>query len=150
MKEKQARDAEILLVDDSPGDVRLTREALGEDGRNKRISVARNGEEAMRFLRREEEHARAPRPDLILLDLRMPGKSGGEVLREIKEDPDLRRIPVVVFSLSHDEKDIMEAYGNHANCYVVKPLDLDQFMRAVRSLEAFWLEVVELPEDGRE
>ena len=150
MKAEQARDAEILLVDDNRADVRLTREALGESGVRKGVSVARDGEEALRFLRREDEHAHAPRPDLILLDLRMPGISGQEVLREIKGDPDLARIPVIVFSLSREEEDIMEAYGNHANCYVVKPLDLDRFTRAVRSLEAFWLEVVELPEDRRE
>ena len=139
---------DILLVEDNPGDVRLTREALKEGKVNNRMSVATDGAEAMRFLRREGEYADAPRPDLILLDLNLPKKDGREVLAEIKEDPDLRRIPVVVLTTSRDERDVLGAYNSYANCYITKPLDLDQFISVVRSVEDFWLEVVKLPPNG--
>jgi two-component system, chemotaxis family, response regulator Rcp1 len=136
---------EILLVEDNPGDVRLAEEVLKEGKVRNRMSVARDGEEAMRFLRREGMYADAPRPDLILMDLNMPRKDGREVLREIKSDPDLRRIPVVILTISRDEQDILDTYDHHANCYIVKPVDLVQFEKVVRSVEDFWLEAVKLP-----
>jgi len=146
-KEKGAP-IDILLVEDNPGDVRLTQVVLQEGEVNNRMSVATDGVEAMRFLRREGEYADAPRPDLILLDLNLPKKDGREVLAEIKEDPDLRRIPVVVLTTSRDERDVLGAYNSYANCYITKPLDLDQFISVVRSVEDFWLEVVKLPPNG--
>jgi CheY-like chemotaxis protein len=136
---------EILMVEDNPGDVRLTREALKEGKIHTRLSVVSSGDEALEFLYRRGAHATAPRPDLILLDLNLPGKSGREVLAEIKADDNLRRIPVVVLTSSQAEQDIVESYNLNANCYVTKPVDLDQFMRVVRSIEDFWLTVVKLP-----
>jgi CheY-like chemotaxis protein len=138
---------EILLVEDNPGDVRLAQEALKEGKVRNRMSVAYDGVEALRFLRREGEYADAPRPDLILLDLNLPRKNGREVIKEIKEDPDLKRIPVVVLTISQNEKDIIDTYNNHANCYIVKPVDFDKFIGVIRAVEDFWLEVVRLPED---
>jgi two-component system, chemotaxis family, response regulator Rcp1 len=139
---------EILMAEDNPGDVRLTTEALHDAKVLNRMSVAVDGVEAMAFLRREGQYANAPRPDLILLDLNMPRKDGREVLAEIKEDPDLRRIPVVVLTTSTAEKDIMESYNLHANCYIAKPVDLDQFLAVVKSIEDFWLTIVRLPPNG--
>jgi len=139
------RPAELLLVEDNPGDVRLTREALGESKLNNNLSVVVDGVEAMAFLRREGKYAAAPRPDLILLDLNLPKKSGREVLAEIKDDPSLRRIPVVVVTSSEAEQDIFATYNLHVNCYVTKPVDLDQFIKVVRSIETFWLTIVKLP-----
>jgi CheY-like chemotaxis protein len=136
---------EILMVEDNPGDVRLTRETLKEGKIHTRLSVVSDGDEALEFLYRRGTHAKAPRPDLILLDLNLPGKSGREVLAEIKADDNLRRIPVVVLTSSQAEQDIVESYNLNANCYVTKPVDLDQFMRVVRSIEDFWLTVVKLP-----
>jgi two-component system, chemotaxis family, response regulator Rcp1 len=136
---------EILLVEDSPDDIVLTTEALRDGKVRNRVSVVEDGEEAMTFLRRQEQHSDAPRPDLILLDLNLPRKSGREVLAEIKADPDLRRIPVVIMTTSSDQKDILQAYNCHANCYVTKPVDLDQFIGVVKSIESFWLTVVKLP-----
>jgi CheY-like chemotaxis protein len=136
---------EILLVEDSPDDVFLTLRALKDGKVRNRVSVARDGEEAMNFLHREGPHAAAPRPDLILLDWHLPRKKGHEVLAEIKQDPALKRIPVVILTTSSDEKDILKAYNEHANCYVTKPVDLDQFLGVVRSIETFWLSVVKLP-----
>jgi CheY-like chemotaxis protein len=136
---------EILLVEDSPDDIVLTTEALKDGKVRNRVSVVEDGEEAMAFLRREGRHATAPRPDLILLDLNLPRKSGREVLQEVKQDPHLKRIPVVIMTTSSDEKDILQAYNCHANCYVTKPVDLDQFLGVVRSIEHFWLTVVKLP-----
>jgi chemotaxis family two-component system response regulator Rcp1 len=136
---------DILLVEDNPGDVRLTREALKEAKVRNNLHVTEDGVEAMRFLRREEEFANAPRPDLILLDLNLPKKDGREVLEEIKADDNLRRIPVVVLTTSHAEEDIVRSYNLHANCYVTKPVDLDQFIRIVKSIEDFWLTIVRLP-----
>jgi two-component system, chemotaxis family, response regulator Rcp1 len=140
-----SRPVEILLVEDNPGDVRLTREALREGKVRNNLSVAADGVEALRFLRREGEHAEAVRPDLILLDLNLPRKDGREVLEEIKEDPQLRLIPVVVLTSSQAEQDICRAYDLHANCYVTKPVDLDRFITVVQTIENFWFTIVKLP-----
>jgi len=139
---------EILLVEDNPGDVRLTQEALRDAKVWNHMSVAMDGIEALEFLRRQGQHAGAPRPDLILLDLNLPRKDGREVLEETKADPDLRSIPVVVLTTSQAEQDICRAYHLHANCYITKPVDLDQFITVVRSIEEFWLTVVKLPPSG--
>ncbi len=139
---------EILLVEDNPGDVRLTREALQDARITNRMSVAEDGVEALAFLRRQDRYAQAPRPDLILLDLNLPRKDGREVLAEVKADPLLRRIPVVILTTSAAERDILKAYDLHANCYITKPVDLDQFLAVVKSIEDFWLTVVKLPADG--
>jgi len=136
---------EILLVEDNPGDVRLTREALKEAKVGNNLHVVEDGVAAMQFLRREGEYQDVPRPDLILLDLNLPKKDGREVLEEIKADNSLKLIPVVVLTTSHAEEDIVRSYNLHANCYVTKPVDLDQFMRIVKSIEDFWLTIVRLP-----
>jgi CheY-like chemotaxis protein len=141
----EGQPVEILLIEDNPGDVRLTRESLKEGKIHTRLSVVQDGEAALDFLYRRGAHTAAPRPDLILLDLNLPGRSGREVLAQIKADENLRRIPVVVLTSSQAEKDIAESYDLNANCYVTKPVDLDQFMRVVRSIEDFWLTVVKLP-----
>jgi CheY-like chemotaxis protein len=138
---------EILLVEDNPGDVRLTQEALRESKLHNNLSVARDGVEALAFLRREDPYATAPRPDLILLDLNLPRKDGREVLAEIKSDPHLRAIPVVVLTTSQAEQDIAQSYNLHANCYVTKPVDLEQFITVVQSIEGFWFSIVTLPND---
>jgi CheY-like chemotaxis protein len=138
---------EILLVEDNPADVRLTQEALREGKVKNRLSVARDGAEALAFLRREGAFASAPKPDLILLDLNLPKKDGREVLAEIKEDPVLRRIPVVVLTTSSAEVDILKSYELHANCYITKPVDLEQFVTVVKSIDDFWLTVVRLPSE---
>jgi two-component system, chemotaxis family, response regulator Rcp1 len=143
--EEKCTPIEILLVEDNPGDVRLTIEAMREGRVCNRISVAQDGIEALQFLRREGPYWDAPRPDLILLDLNMPRKDGREVLAEIKEDQDLKRIPVVILTTSEAEQDIVRTYDLHANCYVTKPVDLGQFLRVVRLIEDFWLSVVRLP-----
>jgi len=139
------RPLEILLVDDNPADVRLTQEALYEGGLQNRLSVARDGDEAMAFLRREDGFANAPRPDIVLLDLNLPGKDGREVLAEVKGDDLLRRIPVVVLTTSKAEEDILRSYDLHANCYITKPVHLDNFVGVLRQLEGFWTDVVRLP-----
>ncbi len=136
---------EILLVEDNPGDVRLTVEALKEGKLRNRLSVVVDGEQALAFLRREDGYADAPRPDLILLDLNLPRKDGREVLADIKEDPDLLRIPVVILTTSKAEEDIVRTYNLHANCFITKPVDLDQFLNVVKSIESFWFTVVSLP-----
>lgn len=141
------RPMEILLVDDNPGDVRLTEEALRDGEVESRLHIARDGLEALDFLYREGEHACAPRPDLILLDLNMPRMSGRQVLAEIKEDPLLKHIPVVILTGSWDMEDVMRMYDLHANCYVTKPIDLDQYMMMVRSITDFWFTLVKLPEE---
>lgn len=138
---------QILLVEDSPGDVRLTRETLKDAKVLNHLNVVGDGEEAMAFLRRDAPHADAPRPDLILLDLNLPKKDGREVLAEIKSDSQLRRIPVVVLTTSAAEQDILESYDLHANCYITKPVDLDQWITVVRSIENFWLTIVKLPSE---
>ena len=140
-----SRPVEILLVEDNPGDVRLTREALREGKVRNNLHVAADGVEALHFLRKEGRFADAVRPDLILLDLNLPKKDGREVLEDIKSDPDLRYIPVVVLTSSQAEQDILRAYDLHANCYVTKPVDLDQFIHVVRSIEDFWFTIVKLP-----
>src|SRR2546421_1460051 len=136
---------EILLVEDSPDDADLTIDALRDGRVRNRITHLEDGVEAMAFLRRQGGYADAPRPDLILLDLNLPRKSGREVLAEVKQDPDLRRIPVVIMTSVDDREEIREAYNRHANCYVTKPVDLDQFIGVVRSIEDFWLTIVKLP-----
>ncbi len=136
---------EILLVDDNAGDVRLTVEALKDAKVRNRLHIARDGVEAMAFLRREGQHANKPRPDIILLDLNMPKKDGREVLTELKADPALRSIPVVVLTTSKAEEDILKSYNLHANCYITKPVDLDQFLTVIKSIEDFWLTIVALP-----
>jgi CheY-like chemotaxis protein len=142
---RAARPVQILLVEDNPGDVRLTIEALREARVANQLSVAVDGHEALAFLRREGRYADAPRPDLILLDLNLPKKDGREVLAEIKADPALRRIPVVVLTTSEAEQDIVRSYDLHANCYITKPVDLEAFIQVVRSIEGFWLAIVRLP-----
>ncbi len=136
---------EILLVEDSAGDVRLTREALRDAKVQNNLHVASDGLEATSFLNQTGENADAPRPDLILLDLNLPKKSGREVLEEIKLDPSLSTIPVVILTTSAAEEDILRSYQLHANCYITKPVDLDQFLRVVRTIDNFWLAIVKLP-----
>ncbi|MEX2569961.1 MAG: response regulator [Gemmatimonadota bacterium] len=142
-----SRPVEILLVEDNPGDVRLTREALREGKVQNNLHTAGDGVEAMAFLRREGQYADAVRPDMILLDLNLPKMDGREVLQAIKADPSLRHIPVVVLTSSEAEQDIIRAYDLHANCYVTKPVDLDQFIHVVKSIEDFWFSIVKLPRE---
>lgn len=137
---------EILLVEDDPGDVLITREALEQSKLANTLHTVGNGEEALAFLRREGAYADAVRPDLVLLDLNLPRRDGREVLAEVKGDPDLRRIPVVVLTTSQAEEDILRSYDLHANAYVAKPVDFDQFVRVVRQIDEFFFSVVRLPE----
>jgi two-component system, chemotaxis family, response regulator Rcp1 len=139
---------EILLVEDNPGDVRLTREALKDGKIINNLHVAQDGVEALAFLRREGKYHNAVRPELILLDLNLPKKDGREVLAEIKADMALKRIPVVILTSSTAEQDIVKSYNLHANCYVTKPVDLDQFINVVKCIEHFWLTVVKLPPES--
>ena len=141
---------DILLVEDNPGDVRLTREALKGSKSSISLSVVGDGVEALAFLRRENGHVHALRPDLILLDLNLPKKDGREVLAEIKTDESLRRIPVIVLTTSQAEQDILKAYDLNANCYITKPVELDQFIKLVKSIEDFWLTIVKLPPHRKE
>ena len=136
---------EILLVEDNPGDVRLTKEALREGKVYNNLHWAKDGVEALEFLRREGKHAKAPRPDIILLDLNLPKKDGREVLEIIKGDERLKHIPVVVLTTSKAEEDVVKSYALHANCYVTKPVDLEKFIVVVKSIDRFWLTVVTLP-----
>jgi CheY-like chemotaxis protein len=136
---------EVLLVEDSPGDVRLTKEALKDAKVHINLRVVRDGIDAMAFLMREGEYATVPRPDLILLDLNLPKKDGREVLREIKENAELKSIPVVILTTSASEADILRSYLLHANCYITKPVNLDGFLTVVKSIDSFWLSVVKLP-----
>jgi CheY-like chemotaxis protein len=136
---------EILLVEDNPGDVRLTQEALKSDSLWSTLRVVRDGVEATAYLRREGEFRGAVRPDLILLDLNLPRKDGREVLAEIKADDDLKLIPVVVLTTSQADEDILKAYGAHANCYITKPVELAKFMTVLKSIEHFWFAIVRLP-----
>lgn len=140
-----SRPIEILLVEDNPGDARLTQEALHEGKIRNNLHHARDGVEALAFLRREGEFAKAPKPDLVLLDLNLPRKDGREVLAEMKQDSRLRTIPVVVLTTSEAENDIVRSYELHANCYITKPVGLEQFISIVREIESFWLAVVTLP-----
>ncbi len=139
---------EILLVEDNPGDVRLTLEAFKEGKLINNLSVVSDGVEAMAFLRKEGKYTDKPCPDLILLDLNMPKMDGREVLAEIKKDTNLRHIPVVILTTSEAEQDILKSYDLHANCYITKPVDLDQFNAVVKSIQDFWLSVVKLPRSG--
>lgn len=141
----RGRPIEILLVEDSPSDVRLTQEALLRAKVNNNLSVVRDGATALEFLRRQGPYGDTVRPDLILLDLNLPKKSGQDVLAEIKDDDNLKRIPVVVLTTSRAEQDILKTYNLHANCYITKPVDLKQFISVVQSIEGFWLTVVQLP-----
>ena len=140
---------QVLLVEDSPGDIRLTKEALKDAKIHINLQVARDGEQAMSYLMREGEYANAPRPDLILLDLNLPKKDGREVLQEIKENPTLKIIPVVILTTSASEADILRSYSLHANCYITKPVTLDGFLTVVKSIEDFWMSVVKLPSKTR-
>jgi CheY-like chemotaxis protein len=139
---------EILLVEDNPGDARLTLEAFKEGKVINHVTVVRDGVEALAYLRRQEPYTNATQPDLILLDLNLPRKDGREVLAEIKADEHLKQIPVVVLTTSTAEEDIARAYGSHANCYISKPVGLEQFLRVVSSIESFWLHFVKLPPHG--
>ena len=141
---------EILLVEDNPGDSRLAKEALKESKLKNNLYVAEDGVEAMNFLYKTGKYSKMPRPDLVILDLNLPKKDGREVLAEIKNDDNLKRIPVVILTISKAEEDIFKTYNLHANCYVTKPLDLDQFMKVVRSIEDFWLTIVKLPNGKNE
>jgi len=141
----RASPVEILLVEDNPGDVRLTKEALKEGKVYSNLHWAKDGVEALEFLRRKGQFAGVPRPDIILLDLNLPKKDGREVLSEIKNDDDLKRIPVVILTTSKAEEDVLRSYQLHANCYVTKPVDLEKFIVVVQSIDKFWLTVVTLP-----
>ncbi|MFQ5470074.1 MAG: response regulator [Gammaproteobacteria bacterium] len=144
-KLKQTVPIDILLVEDNPGDADLAAEALKEGKISNQLNVVDDGEKAIRYLRQQEEYQDASRPDLILLDLNLPRMSGREVLAEIKEDPALKLIPVIILTTSIAEADILDTYEHNANCYIVKPVDLDQFMIVVQNIENFWLSVVKLP-----
>jgi chemotaxis family two-component system response regulator Rcp1 len=146
-EQERTTPVEILLVEDNPGDVRLTQEALKESKVTNNLSVAEDGVEALAFLKREGKYADVPRPDLLLLDLNLPKKDGRELLEEIKADENLRRIPVVVLTTSKAEEDILRMYDQHANCYITKPIDFDQFIDVIKSIEDFWLTIVKLPTD---
>lgn len=141
----EVRPVEILLVEDSPSDTELTVEALREAKVRNHLSIVEDGVQAMEFLRQEGKFAAAPRPDLIMLDLNLPRKDGREVLAEIKAAPELKAIPVVVLTTSRAERDVLRAYNLHANCYIAKPVDFEQFLEVVRSIESFWLFIVTLP-----
>jgi chemotaxis family two-component system response regulator Rcp1 len=140
-----SRPIEILLVEDNAGDARLTLEAFKEGKVLNNLTVVKDGVEAIAFWRRQGPYANAKPPYMVLLDLTLPRKSGREVLAEIKADEDLKRIPVVVLTTSGAQEDVARAYGDHANCYITKPVDLDQFLRVVHSIESFWLSLVKLP-----
>jgi chemotaxis family two-component system response regulator Rcp1 len=143
--EADAQPIEVLLVEDSPGDVRLTQEALKDAKVHLNLQIARDGIEAMSLLKQEGGYANSPRPDLILLDLNLPRKDGREVLREIKESPTLKSIPVVILTTSASNADILQSYMLHANCYITKPVNLDGFIKVVKTIDRFWLSVVKLP-----
>ena len=145
MKTAEVRPIEILLVEDSPSDAEFTVEALKEAKVRNHLSLVEDGVQAMEFLRRQGKYAQAPRPDLIMLDLNLPRKDGREVLAEMKADNNLKMIPVVVLTTSRAEQDVLRAYELHANCYITKPVDFQQFLNVVRSIESFWLFVVTLP-----
>ena len=149
MKDPQLnKSIDILLVEDNPGDADLAREALESSKLYNRLYVVDDGEKAMSFLRRQDLYTDVPRPDLILLDLNLPRKDGREVLAEIKEDEYLKSIPVVILTTSRAEEDVLKSYNLHANCYISKPIDLNQFLHVVRSIENFWLSIVILPPNG--
>ncbi len=145
MNTHTGRPIEVLLVEDNPGDVRLMQEALKDAKVRNNLNVVYDGEEAMSFLRRQENYSGAPAPDLIMLDLNLPGKDGREVLEEIKNDPELKHIPVVIVTTSSAEEDILKSYSLHANCFVTKPVNLEQFVKVVHAIEDFWFTIVKLP-----
>ena len=145
MTSPEGRAIEILLVEDDPGDELITREAFEHNKLNNRLHVAHDGEEGLNFLYRRDGYADAPRPDLILLDLNLPKYDGRQLLEKVKSDPDLARIPIVVLTTSSAEEDILRSYQLHANAYVTKPVDLDQFINAVRQIDEFFIQVVRLP-----
>lgn len=145
MSSQLVRPIEILLVEDNPADVRLTQEALKDGKVANRMSVVTNGVDAIAFLRKKDQYANAPHPDLIVLDLNLPKKNGHEVLSEIKTDPQLKTIPVVILTISAAEEDIFKAYFNHVNCYITKSIDINQFIKVVKSVENFWFTIVKLP-----
>ena len=142
---RAGRPIQILMVEDNPDDIELTVEALKDARVANHLTAVQDGEEALSYLRGRGKYAQAVRPDLILLDLNMPRKHGRDVLREIKNDPKLKRIPVVILTTSQAEDDILHTYDLHANCYITKPVDFNQFLKVVRSIEDFWLTVVKLP-----
>jgi len=146
---KTGKAVEILLVEDSAGDARLAQEALKDSKIHNQLFIVGDGEEAMDFLYKRGKHSSAPRPDLILLDLNLPKKDGREVLAEIKADDSLKRIPVVILTISKAEEDILKSYNLHANCFITKPIDLEQFMKVVKAIEDFWLTIVKLPPNGK-
>jgi two-component system, chemotaxis family, response regulator Rcp1 len=139
------RPIDILLVEDNMGDIELEREALGMGKLHNTLHVVQDGVAAMDFLRKSGKYGKSPRPDLIILDLNLPKKDGRQVLAEIKEDEDLKRIPVIILTSSRAEEDILKTYNLHANCYITKPIDLHQFLHVVQSIEEFWLSIVVLP-----
>jgi CheY-like chemotaxis protein len=139
---------EILLVDDNEGDVRLAVETLRDSKIHNHVNIARDGVEAMAYLRKEGEFANAIRPDLIFLDLNMPRKDGREVLEEVKSDSELKRIPIVILTISQAEQDVLKSYNLHANCFITKPVDLQQFVKVVQTIEEFWFTIVKLPPHG--
>jgi len=139
------RPIEMLLVEDNPGDARLAMEALKDAKVHNKLHWVQDGVEAMDFLRRKGNYSEAPRPDVVLLDLNLPKKDGREVLADVKADEDLRRIPVVILTISDAEEDVIKTYNLHANCYIRKPIDLDQFVGVVKAIEGFWLTIVKLP-----
>jgi two-component system, chemotaxis family, response regulator Rcp1 len=145
-KQIEGQSIDILLVEDNASDARLAMEALRESKVRNTIHHVVDGVEAMRFMRREGKYASVPRPDLVLLDLNLPKMDGREVLADIKKDKDLKRIPVVILTISSDEADILKTYNLHANCFITKPIDLNQFLRVVKSIEDFWLTIVRLPD----
>ncbi|SFF91769.1 Response regulator receiver domain-containing protein [Halopelagius inordinatus] len=138
---------DVLLVEDNPGDVRLTREAFDDGKIDNTLHVATDGVEALDFLHRRGEYSDAPRPDVVLLDLNLPRKNGDEVLAEVKDDPDLRRIPVIVLTSSESDEDILHSYEHHANAYLTKPVDPFEFMETVGTFEEMWFSIVRLPDD---
>lgn len=147
MNDAGSKCIDILLVEDSEGDARLAKEAMKDSKIRNKLYHVLDGVEAMAFLRNEGKYADSPRPDLVLLDLNLPRKDGREVLGEIKGDDALKKIPVVILTVSSAEEDILKSYDLHANCYITKPIDLDQFMKVIRSIEDFWLSIVKLPKE---
>ena len=147
MTTKSIRPVEILLVEDSPADVLMTREAFEQARLVNTLHVVDDGEQALAFLRQEGMYASSPRPDLVLLDLNLPRKNGVEVLAEIKSDPQLQSIPIVILTTSHTEQDILSSYNLHANCYIVKPVGFEKFFKAIQSIQDFWFSVVTLPNE---
>jgi CheY-like chemotaxis protein len=146
---RMGKPVDILLVEDNAGDVRLAQEALMESKVSNNLYVVNDGVEAMEYLRKKGKYKTAVPPDLILLDLNLPKKDGREVLAEIKEDANLKRIPVVVLTISSDEADILKSYNLHANCYITKPIDIEQFHKVVIAIDDFWFTIVKLPPDGK-